>query len=116
MALRFGVCGTGYWAQEAHATALAAHPETELVGFWGRDPARTEAAAARFGVAGHTDLDRLLAEVDAVAVAVPRTSRPSWPPGPPPPAATCCSTSRWPCRPPPPGEWPRRWPPARWPR
>jgi predicted dehydrogenase len=71
MALRFGVCGTGYWAQEAHATALAAHPETELVGFWGRDPARTEAAAARFGVAGHTDLDRLLAEVDAVAVAVP---------------------------------------------
>src|SRR4029450_4108034 len=71
MALRFGVCGTGYWAQEAHPTALAAHPETELVGFWGRDPARTEAAAARFGVAGHTDLDRLLAEVDAVAVAVP---------------------------------------------
>jgi predicted dehydrogenase len=71
MALRFGVCGTGYWAQEAHATALAAHPETELVGFWGRDPAKAEAAAARFGVAGHTDLDRLLAEVDAVAVAVP---------------------------------------------
>jgi hypothetical protein len=26
MALRFGVLGTGYWAQEAHASALAAHP------------------------------------------------------------------------------------------
>jgi predicted dehydrogenase len=71
VALRFGVLGTGYWAQEAHATALAAHPDTELVGVWGRDPARTEAFAARFGIRGHLDLDRLLAEVDAVAIAVP---------------------------------------------
>ena len=71
MALRFGVAGTGYWAQEAHATALAAADETELVGIWGRDPAKTAAAAERFGVAGHTDLDGLLAEVDAVAIAVP---------------------------------------------
>ena len=71
MALRFGVLGTGYWAQEAHATALAAHPDTELVGVWGRDPARTEAFAARFGIQGHDDLKRLLAEVDAVAIAVP---------------------------------------------
>ena len=71
MALRFGVVGTGYWAQEAHATALAAADGVELVGIWGRDPAKTAAAAERFGVAGHTDLDRLLAQVDAVAVAVP---------------------------------------------
>ena len=71
MVLRFGVLGTGYWAREAHATALAAHPETELVGVWGRDPARTEAFAARFGIQGHDDLDRLLGEVDAVAIAVP---------------------------------------------
>jgi predicted dehydrogenase len=71
MALRFGVLGTGYWAQEAHASALAAADQADLVGIWGRDPAKTEAAAGRFGVAGHTDLDRLLAEVDAVAIAVP---------------------------------------------
>ena len=71
MVLRFGVLGTGYWAQEAHATALAAHPDTELVGVWGRDPARIEAFAARFGIQGHDDLKRLLAEVDAVAIAVP---------------------------------------------
>jgi predicted dehydrogenase len=71
MALRFGVLGTGYWAQEAHATALAAHPGTELVAVWGRDPAKTEAFAARFGIHSHADLDRLLAEVDAVAIAVP---------------------------------------------
>jgi predicted dehydrogenase len=69
--LRFGVLGTGYWAQETHAAMLAAHDDADLVAIWGRDPAKTEAAAARFGVAGHTDLDRLLAEVDAVAIAVP---------------------------------------------
>jgi predicted dehydrogenase len=68
---RFGLVGTGYWAQEAHAAALAASDAAELVGVWGRDPARTEAVAERFGIAGHRDLDRLLAEVDAVAVAVP---------------------------------------------
>jgi predicted dehydrogenase len=71
MALRFGVVGSGYWAQEAHATALAAADGVELVGVWGRDPAKTAAAAERFGVAGHTDLDRLLTEVEAVAIAVP---------------------------------------------
>jgi predicted dehydrogenase len=71
MVLRFGVLGTGYWAQEAHATALAGHPDTELVAVWGRDPAKTAAFAERFGIQGHDDLDRLLAEVDAVAIAVP---------------------------------------------
>jgi predicted dehydrogenase len=71
MAMRFGVLGTGYWALETHATALAASDHADLVGVWGRDPAKTDAAARRFGVAGHTDLDRLLAGVDAVAVAVP---------------------------------------------
>jgi predicted dehydrogenase len=71
MALRFGVVGTGYWAREAHATALAAHDDAELAGVWGRDPAKVEAMAARFGVPGFTDLDRLLERVNAVAVAVP---------------------------------------------
>jgi predicted dehydrogenase len=71
MGLRFGVLGTGYWAQETHASVLAASDDAELVAIWGRDPAKTEAAAGRFGIAGFTDLDELLAEVDAVAVAVP---------------------------------------------
>ena len=70
-ALRFGVLGTGYWALETHAAVLAASDDVELAGIWGRDPAKTQAAAARFGIKGHTDLDRLLAEVDAVAIAVP---------------------------------------------
>src|SRR5918994_1296105 len=71
MALRFGVLGTGYWALETHASMLAAADDAELVAIWGRDPAKTEAAAARFGIAGFSDLDRLLAEGDAGAIAVP---------------------------------------------
>jgi predicted dehydrogenase len=76
MGLRFGVLGTGYWAREAHATALAAHDRAELVGVWGRDPAKAEAVARRFGVRAFADLDRLLDEVEAVAVAVPPDVQP----------------------------------------
>ena len=35
--LRFGLVGTGYWAREVHAAGLAAHPDVEFVGMWGRD-------------------------------------------------------------------------------
>jgi predicted dehydrogenase len=50
MPLRFGVLGTGYWAQEAHATALAASDQADLVAIWGRDPARVK--TERFGPTG----------------------------------------------------------------
>ncbi|WP_128374660.1 Gfo/Idh/MocA family protein [Streptomyces cavernae] len=68
---RFGVLGTGHWARWCHGAALAAHPEVELVGFWGRDPAKAEDAAKHEGGRGFADLDALLAEVDAVAIALP---------------------------------------------
>ena len=41
--MRFGVLGTGHWAQAVHATALADHPSAELVGVWGRDLAKAKA-------------------------------------------------------------------------
>ncbi|MET0765235.1 MAG: Gfo/Idh/MocA family oxidoreductase [Blastococcus sp.] len=69
--MRFGVVGTGFWAKEVHAAALAAHPDAELVGLWGRDLAKAKAVGAEFDVPGYADLDALLAEVDAVAVSVP---------------------------------------------
>jgi predicted dehydrogenase len=71
MALRFGLLGTGHWAQEVHGAALAAHDGAELAGVWGRNPSKAEAVAGRFGVRPFSDLDELLREVDAVAVAVP---------------------------------------------
>ena len=52
---------------------LAASDDAELVAIWGRDPvARPRRPPGASGIAGFTDLDRLLAEVDAVAIAVPR--------------------------------------------
>jgi predicted dehydrogenase len=68
--VRFGVIGTGFWADTVHATGLAAHPEVQLVGIWGRDPARAAAVAERHGVQAFVDLAALLRRVDAVAVAV----------------------------------------------
>ena len=69
--MRFGVLGTGHWARAVHATALADHPSAELAGVWGRDPARAEAVCAEFEVPRYADVDALLADVDAVAIALP---------------------------------------------
>jgi predicted dehydrogenase len=69
--MRFGVLGTGHWASAVHATSLAGHPDAELVGVWGRDLAKAKAVGAGFDVAGFDDLDALLADVDAVSIALP---------------------------------------------
>ena len=69
--LRFGLVGTGYWAREVHAAGLAAHPDLDLVGVWGRDLEGAKAVAGTHGAVGYDDLDALLADVDAVAFAVP---------------------------------------------
>ncbi len=69
--MRFGLLGTGFWAKEVHATALAGHDSAELVGVWGRDLAKAKAVGAEFEVPGFADVDELLAEVDAVAIALP---------------------------------------------
>ncbi len=71
MSLRFGLLGTGHWADTIHAAGLAAHEEVEFVGVWGRTPEKVTAVAERHGVAGYTDLDALLADVEAVAIALP---------------------------------------------
>ncbi|WP_433217827.1 Gfo/Idh/MocA family protein [Dactylosporangium sp. CS-047395] len=69
--MRFGVLGTGHWATVTQAAALATHPSATLAGVWGRSPDKVADMASRYGVPGHTDLDALLADVDAVAIAVP---------------------------------------------
>lgn len=71
MALRFGLFGTGYWADRTHAATLAGHPSAELVGVWGRDPAKAGELAGRYGCRPFPDADELIAAVDAVAVALP---------------------------------------------
>jgi len=74
--MRFAVLGSGFWATEVHAASLAGHPDAELVGVWGRDEAKAAAAGARYEVPGTTDLDALLAEVDAVSISVPPSVQP----------------------------------------
>jgi predicted dehydrogenase len=69
--MRFGLFGTGPWATDVHGPALAAHPGAELVGVWGRRPERAAALAATTGATPYEDADALIADVDAVAIALP---------------------------------------------
>ncbi|MEU9338844.1 Gfo/Idh/MocA family oxidoreductase [Streptomyces sp. NPDC048290] len=69
--MRIGLLGTGPWAQMAHAPALAAHGELDFVGVWGRRPDAAKELAGQHGVRAYDDVDALLADVDAVAVALP---------------------------------------------
>lgn len=69
--MRIGLLGTGPWAQMAHAPALSGHPELDFVGVWGRRTAPTKELADTYGVRAYDDVDALLADVDAVAVALP---------------------------------------------
>jgi len=68
--LRFGLIGTGFWAEAVHAPGIASHPRAELAGVWGRDPAKAETLAVRYGARAFSDVDELVAAVDAVAFAV----------------------------------------------
>jgi predicted dehydrogenase len=71
VSLRFGLLGTGYWAEQTHAAALAAHPDAEFVGVWGRDPRKAATLAKRFSVRMYDEVDALFADVEAVAIALP---------------------------------------------
>ncbi|MGW4601552.1 Gfo/Idh/MocA family protein, partial [Streptomyces sp. NPDC004457] len=69
--MRIGLLGTGPWAKAAYAPALAGHTGLEFAGVWGRRPEAATELAGQYGVAAYADVDALLADVDAVAVALP---------------------------------------------
>lgn len=69
--LRTGLLGTGPWAVAAHGPALAAHPDIEFAGVWGRRPEAAAALAAEHSVPVYEDVDELFADCDAVAFALP---------------------------------------------
>ncbi|WP_165989842.1 Gfo/Idh/MocA family protein [Streptomyces sp. YIM 98790] len=69
--MRFGLLGTGPWARMIHGPALAAHPDAELVGVWGRRPEAAAGLAADLSTRPYDDPDALFADCDAVAVALP---------------------------------------------
>jgi predicted dehydrogenase len=70
--LRFGLVGTGHWAQITHAPALAAAPGIELAAVWGRSAEAAAALAGRYGASAYSgDVGAFLDAVDGVAFAVP---------------------------------------------
>ncbi|WP_199511636.1 Gfo/Idh/MocA family protein [Nucisporomicrobium flavum] len=69
--MRFGLFGTGPWAHQAHAPALAAHDDVEFVGVWGRNAEKAAELAGEHGAKPYADIDALIADVDAIAVALP---------------------------------------------
>ncbi|MGV9255287.1 Gfo/Idh/MocA family protein [Streptomyces sp. NPDC003697] len=69
--MRIGLLGTGPWARTVHAPALSGHGDLEFTGVWGRRPDAAKDLAERHGTRAYDDVDALLADVDAVAVALP---------------------------------------------
>jgi predicted dehydrogenase len=69
--MRFGLFGTGPWAHLAHAPALGAHDSVEFVGVWGRNPDKAAELAGQYGARPYAEIDALIADVDAVAIALP---------------------------------------------
>jgi predicted dehydrogenase len=69
--LRFGLAGTGYWAQVTHAPALASTEGVELTAVWGRNRQAASDLAAEYQAAAHHDVAAFLAGVDAVCFAMP---------------------------------------------
>ncbi|SDK04492.1 Gfo/Idh/MocA family protein [Streptomyces indicus] len=69
--LRVGLLGTGPWAARVHGPALAAHPGVTLTGVWGRRPEAAAELAKELGSQAYEEVDALIADVDAIAVALP---------------------------------------------
>ena len=69
--MRFGLVGTGPWAQMAHGPGLVQAEGIELVGVWGRRPEEAGRLAAALDTTAYDDYTALLGDVDAVAFAVP---------------------------------------------
>ncbi|MFD4995532.1 Gfo/Idh/MocA family protein [Streptomyces buecherae] len=76
MGLRFGLVGTGAWARDTHGAGLRASAGGVLAGVWGRSPERTARTADALGAPAYDSFDALVADVDAVAFAVPPTVQP----------------------------------------
>ena len=69
--MRFGLAGTGHWAQITHAPALASTSGVEFTAVWGRNPQAAAGLAAEYRATMYHDVPAFLAGVDAVCFAVP---------------------------------------------
>lgn len=68
---RFGLIGTGVWAQLVQAPAAAQCDIVDFTSVFGRSVAKTEAFAVQCNVQPYTDLANFLDSVDIVGICVP---------------------------------------------
>lgn len=71
MTLRFGVAGTGHWANIVHIPGFKARKNIELVGVWGRRSNAVHDIAGRHGIRAFEDFREMLDAVDAISLSVP---------------------------------------------
>ena len=71
--MKFGVVGTGPWANMTHGPGLTQAAGVELVGVWGRNAANTDRLATELGATPYDEYSAMLEHVEAVAFAVPPT-------------------------------------------
>jgi predicted dehydrogenase len=69
--LRFGLAGTGHWARITHAPALASTDGIDFAAVWGRNTGAAGELAGRYHATAYHDVAEFVANVDAVAFAVP---------------------------------------------
>ena len=69
--MRFGLVGTGPWAGLTHGPGLAHAEGIDLVGVWGRRSHEAARLAGALGATAYHDYPTMLADIDAVAFAVP---------------------------------------------
>jgi predicted dehydrogenase len=69
--LRFGLAGTGHWARITHAPALASTDGIDFAAVWGRNAGAAAELADRYRATAYHDVSEFMANVDAVAFAVP---------------------------------------------
>ena len=69
--MRFGLVGTGHWARITHAPALASTDGVDFTAVWGRNDTAAAELAVAYGATAYRNLSEFLADVEAVAFAVP---------------------------------------------
>lgn len=69
--LRVGLVGAGPWAHLFTGPMIVASDDLELAGIWARRPDAAADLATTLGVPAVDDLDALIADVDALAFALP---------------------------------------------
>jgi len=69
--MKFGLVGTGPWAEMCHSRGLSMANDTEFIGIFGRDKSRVKALADHVGVRAFDNYEDMLGEVEAVSFCVP---------------------------------------------